>query len=144
MKEQDIKGKKRLGKLLRNCREGLELSQQQVADYLHIDRTTYTKYEGGRLPDMKSLIELAELYRVELTVFASCFTVSQEPKPVSAAFSSPNGTTLKDDEDYLPLPDDEKRLLTYYRNCIRKRTINEYAKVVMIEDASGLWADIDE
>lgn len=48
MKEQDIKGKKRLGKLLRNCREGLELSQQQVADYLHIDRTTYTKYEGGR------------------------------------------------------------------------------------------------
>lgn len=143
MKEQDIKGKKRLGKLLKNCREGLELSQQQVADYLHIDRTTYTKYEGGRLPDIKVLIELAELYRVELTEFASCFTLSQRPKPVSAAFSSPNAA-LMEDEEYLPLTDDEKRLLTYYRNSIRKRTISEAAKVVMIEDASGLWADIDE
>ena len=68
-------------------------------------------------------------------------TGAESPYPLHSAA---NGTALKDDEDYLPLTDDEKRLLTYYRNCIRKRTINEYAKVVMIEDASGLWADIDE
>lgn len=130
--------KLRLSKLLRTCRVGLELSQQQVADYLHIDRSTYAKYENGRMPDLKCLLDLAELYRVDVSTFASCFKARRKKPDIKPKLAA-EVSTIQDDSEYLPMTDDEKRLLTYYRNSIRKKIINETAKLVMLEDAVGPW-----
>lgn len=130
--------KLRLSKLLRTCRVGLDLSQQQVADYLHIDRSTYAKYENGRMPDLKCLLDLAELYRVDVSAFASCFRARRKKPDIKPKLAA-EVSTIQDDAEYLPMTDDEKRLLTYYRNSIRKKIINETAKLVMLEDAVGPW-----
>lgn len=53
------------GQRLRVLRKQRELTQQAVADYLQVDRTTYTKYEIGRVsPDPQSLARMAELFCV--------------------------------------------------------------------------------
>ena len=42
-----------------------EMTQRQVAFYLHIDRTTYAGYESGkRFPDAHILCKLADLFNV--------------------------------------------------------------------------------
>ena len=39
----------RIGENLRRLREGCGFSQKQVADAVHIDRSTYTNYELGKI-----------------------------------------------------------------------------------------------
>ena len=44
-----------------------EMTQWQVALYLHIDRTTYASYESGkRFPDAHILCKLADLFNVSV------------------------------------------------------------------------------
>jgi len=44
------------------------LTQQQVADYLHMDRSTYAYYEIGQTkPTVEFLLALARLYGVSLS-----------------------------------------------------------------------------
>lgn len=144
MPDVDERERLRLSKLLRACREGLDLSQKQVADYLRVERSTYSKYEGGRIPDLATLLELSALYRMDLSVFAACFK-RKKRVPELKKLGSRECKIIQADEAYLPMTEDEKRLLTYYRNSIRKNVINDAAKAVMIEDADGPWfASSDE
>ena len=54
-----------VGERLRRYREGCALSQQQVADALLIDRTTYTKYETGSIePNLGFIVKLASIFNV--------------------------------------------------------------------------------
>lgn len=56
-----------LGERLRDLREDHDLSQKDVANMLHIDRSSYTRYESGKTrPDYEALILLAEFYHVSL------------------------------------------------------------------------------
>jgi len=56
---------KELGKALQQLRKRSELTQKQVADVLHIDRSTYAYYEGGTTePDLKSINKLAKIFNV--------------------------------------------------------------------------------
>jgi len=49
--------------ILRNEREKRNLTQKQVAEYLHISREAYTVYETGKNTiTTENLIKLAELY----------------------------------------------------------------------------------
>ena len=51
------------GMRIRALRQQMNMTQQAVADLLQIDRTTYTKYEAGRVsPDQQGLIRLAEIF----------------------------------------------------------------------------------
>jgi transcriptional regulator with XRE-family HTH domain len=51
----------------RNLRKSNGLTQQQVADYLHIDRSTYAYYESGRTKmSVEILLRLAEFFQVSL------------------------------------------------------------------------------
>lgn len=53
------------GERLRNLRKERGLTQQAVADRLQVDRTTYTKYEIGRVsPDPQGLSKLADMFAV--------------------------------------------------------------------------------
>ncbi|QHI71044.1 helix-turn-helix domain-containing protein [Aminipila terrae] len=51
-------------------------TQQYVADYLDIDKSTYAHYEAGRrTPDVKKLKKLAELYNLEDELLGSTFPI---------------------------------------------------------------------
>lgn len=49
---------------IRDLREDHDLTQKEVADYLHIKQNTYSQYENGQrqLP-LECLIALAKLYK---------------------------------------------------------------------------------
>lgn len=60
---------KSLGQRLKVLREQNGYSQQQVADYLHIIRQTYSHYENGRIiPPMKNIYALARFYDIDSKV----------------------------------------------------------------------------
>lgn len=56
---------KKICKNFIDLRKNSHLTQQQVADYLEIDRSNYSKYELGILTiSVEMLIKLAKLYKV--------------------------------------------------------------------------------
>ena len=64
---------------LRDLREDNDLSQQQVADYLHMKQPQYSRYERG-LRDVPTdiLILLSELYRTSVDYILG---ITDEPQP---------------------------------------------------------------
>ena len=54
-----------LGERLRAIRKEHGLTQQNIADVLGADRTTYTVYEGGSItPSPATLVKLSQIYNV--------------------------------------------------------------------------------
>ena len=52
---------------IRDMREDSDMTQTQVADYLGIQQTVYSRYErGAQTIPLEHLIRLAELYNVSL------------------------------------------------------------------------------
>jgi transcriptional regulator with XRE-family HTH domain len=52
---------------IRNLREDHDLTQKQVADYLHITQTNYSKYELGKVNiPVEVFIKLADFYEVSV------------------------------------------------------------------------------
>lgn len=52
---------------IRNLREDRDKKQQEIADYLHIKQTTYSKYELGKINiPIEILIKLADYYHVSV------------------------------------------------------------------------------
>ena len=64
--------------LIRELRKEHGLTQQQLADYLQIDRSTYAYYESGRtkLP-IDSVVKLAHFYQVSYAAL-----LGPEPVPM--------------------------------------------------------------
>ena len=62
---------------IRNLREDHDLTQKQVADYLHITQTNYSKYELGKVNiPIEMFIKLADLYSVSVD-----YLLGREQKP---------------------------------------------------------------
>ena len=58
---------KQLGDKLRVMRRMRELTQKDVADFLHIDRSTYTYYELGKTdPPLDTLVALSNIFEISL------------------------------------------------------------------------------
>ena len=56
-----------IGKNLKTLRESLGFNQEQVADYLELDRVMISYYENGSRPvPVPVLIKLADLFGVEI------------------------------------------------------------------------------
>ncbi|MCM1161238.1 MAG: helix-turn-helix domain-containing protein [Roseburia sp.] len=52
---------------IRNLREDKDKKQQEVADYLHIKQTTYSKYELGKINiPIEVFMKLADYYGVSV------------------------------------------------------------------------------
>ena len=60
-----------LYKKIRDLREDSDLTQKEIAEILHLHKTTYTRYESGEreLP-LNVAIQLAKHYRVSLDYLA--------------------------------------------------------------------------
>ena len=52
---------------IRDCREDRDLTQRQMADFLHCDQSLYSKYERGeRDVPLHVMIRLADYYRTSI------------------------------------------------------------------------------
>ena len=59
-----------IGNKLKELRKGEKLTQQQLAERLHIGRVNYTRYEtNAARPDYETLIKLADFYDISLDEF---------------------------------------------------------------------------
>lgn len=68
------------GETLRRLRVGKNLTQQQLADWLHMDRTSITSWEMGRhMPDIAMISQLAEVLDVDTMVLIAA---TEEPGEV--------------------------------------------------------------
>ncbi|MDR1733985.1 MAG: helix-turn-helix transcriptional regulator [Oscillospiraceae bacterium] len=111
MKQQPIQ-------ILRQLRKQSGLTQSQVADYLHIDRSTYAYYESGRTQiRVEVFLRLADLFGVSFL-----YLVGREDaagKPVERV------TLTMDDADYANrvtenfqrLSPEEQKLILLYRSA---------------------------
>lgn len=73
-----------LSKKLKELRAKHGLSQQELATYLHVDRSTYAYYESGKTaPSFKQIIHLANLYEIDLNCFVDKQT-DYEPRRTRA------------------------------------------------------------
>ena len=97
---------KQLGDNLRRLRQKNELTQKQVADALHLDRSTYAYYESGTTePSMGTSRKLADLFNVSMDVL--CCAEERQPY-LRVSDSSQESPDLKNME--------EDAVLKWYRS----------------------------
>lgn len=62
--------KNHLAKTLRTHRVAAGFTQQNIADVLNINRSTYTYYETGKtMPDINTLKILSDIFQISIEVF---------------------------------------------------------------------------
>ncbi len=65
---------------IRDLREDADLTQQQVADVLHVSQTTYSRYESGALDiPSQALVQLAKFYKTSVDYLLD-LTQNRAPK----------------------------------------------------------------
>ncbi len=66
---------------IRDLREDNDLTQKQIAEYLHIKQNTYSQYESGqRQIPIEALIALAKFYKTS-TDYILGLTKERKPYP---------------------------------------------------------------
>ena len=85
------------------------MTQQQVADALELDRSTYCYYESGRInPDVRTLFSLAEVFDVD------CEELLESESSANLAFADDNTKNYEDDFEEFE-PEFEKNLVFGFR-----------------------------
>lgn len=94
-KKKEIMIPTNLAETLRFYREQMSYSQQQIADSLQIDRSTYTCYELGRtVPSNENINKLARIFGVPTDTLLT-FTYNM-PSPSSSTIVKVNDSGLDD------------------------------------------------
>ena len=124
----------KLGEVMRRYRTEHNYTQKKIADYLGLDRTTYSKYETAqRKPELDVIMKLASLYNVSVDDFLKDFFAEKPDKVTPLATAS--APSSKDNKEIFSLSDDEKQLLFLYRDCIRKNEAIEKVREIWLSDA---------
>ncbi len=103
-----------LSQTLKKLRENCGYTQQQVADALNLERSTYTYYETGKTtPDINTIIKLSKIFNVSyIDIF------EDEEKTLLQKFNDvdvPNHDSLKNTVYIYELSKSEKALISFYR-----------------------------
>jgi len=106
--------------ILKSLREQHGLSQQDVADKLNIDRTTYVKYESGSSKPVRKLAEIASLFNVSTDYILG----TEEPKK--------------------KIPKDLKKLLDEEEITLNGRMVSPEDKEKMLRIIEALYYDAKE
>jgi len=102
-----------IGERLRTIRKEHKLTQQNIADVLGIDRTTYTVYElGTTTPSPATLVKLSQIYNVTVGYLIGVEENNPELRKSSKSFSA--ASTLNSDPLSL-LEKEEREILLYFR-----------------------------
>lgn len=112
-----------LRKKLKELRKSSDMSQKDVAEKLHIDRTVYTKYENGTLkPNQERLHKLAEIFGVNVSEFEKC-TAAVIPDTSALLKNKRLLTMLLEDYDQVIIPDTVLNELDYQKNKGKNKRI---------------------
>lgn len=98
---------------MRELRIANGYSQKYISDVIHIARQTYSLYETEkRIPDLKSVCELAELYSVstDLLLYADLSAKQIADSPASEHFAITPETSA------IPINGTDARMLTNYKS----------------------------
>ncbi|MFI3206313.1 MAG: helix-turn-helix domain-containing protein [Clostridia bacterium] len=121
----------RFGILLRELRENNGLTQEFVAEKLHLTRSAYSYYESGTTePSMKSILILSKIFNVSPE-----YLLTQESSAAYFSDSLPNQVSIsvnkKTPASMTELKDDEKKFIVLYRLASardKRRVLNELEK----------------
>lgn len=127
---------KELGLKLKYYRESCELSQQQIANALNVDRSTYTYYETGKTtPSASTLLKLAKILNVPCSIFLESINQELDLNSLVAdsVYNKKSRNTTKSyesDEKIYDLSKEEKDILIAYRvlNKSGQEKAQEYLK----------------
>lgn len=104
-------GEEMISLSIKRLRENAGLTQQQVADMLNIDRSTYAYYEIGKTsPSINSLKKLAQIFNVSYEVL-----IDGASKYILADNRVQYRTIDFSDEKFYALSKEEKTLVTLFR-----------------------------
>lgn len=92
-----LKAELPIGPRLRQIRDSRQMTQEQVASLLALNRTAYTHYENGvNMPDILTLVRLAEIYALppgELVQYLTGRAAGENPSgPLSACVKKQHTT----------------------------------------------------
>lgn len=98
------------GKRLRAIRKASDITQDEIADALKLDRTTIAKYENeDRLPDMQTVIAIADYFNISIDYLVGR---KKDAKDKMAA------AIIKRLEKHNILGDDEEFNNKIMKNCV--------------------------
>ena len=102
-----------LGDRLRAIRKEYGLTQQNIADVLGVDRTTYTVYEGGSItPSPATLVKLSQIYNVTVGYLIG---VEENHSELRKIPDEKQEKKLLSSDPISLLKKEEKELLLYFR-----------------------------
>lgn len=102
-----------LGDRLRRIRRENKLTQQNIADVLGVDRTTYTVYESGLVtPSSSTLVKLSQIYNVTIGYLIG---VEENHPELRRDPEKPIDEKILGSDPISLLKKEEKELLLYYR-----------------------------
>ncbi len=105
-----------ISKTLKKLRENNGYTQQQVANALNIERSTYTYYETGKTtPDINTIIKLAKIFNISYT---EMLENEEKENRKSLKDSCDDLYTCYDSKDFdyvYELSKKEKTLISLYR-----------------------------
>ena len=105
-----------LSHTLKRLRENCGYTQQQVADALNIDRSTYTYYETAKTtPDINTIIKLAKIFNVTYSDILDDDINSAARVSDVTKSSPPAKRNSKNSSLIYELTKTEKQLIIYYR-----------------------------
>lgn len=104
-----MKNNTELSERLRELRKKAGLSQEQLAEALHISRQAISKWESGvSNPDIYNVIQLGALYGI--TTDSILLGESAAPETDDSAYQSETNLPTPQEEDSLPVSPREEKL----------------------------------
>lgn len=108
------RGRNMISKRLRQIRVEHKLTQQNIADVLGIDRTTYTFYETGvSKPSLVALAKLADIYNVTVGYLLGVEENNPKLKRIPEDYGA--DCKLESNDPISLLSRDERQILMCYR-----------------------------
>ena len=108
------RGRNMISKRLRQIRVEHKLTQQNIADVLGIDRTTYTFYETGvSKPSLVTLAKLADIYNVTVGYLLGVEENNPKLKRIPKDYGA--NCKLESNDPISLLSRDERQILMCYR-----------------------------
>ena len=120
-------------KLLKTLRKENGLTQQQVADYLHLDRSSYAYYESGRTQiNIDILIRLAQFFRISLAMLVGEELPAQQLESASPEENLEAVLVNDSVSRFSQLSRDEQYLVILYRSGTSSQ------RLALLEQANAL------